>query len=307
VRIAVMGAGGLGGCLGGLLARSGNDVILIARGAHLDAIRRNGLRIKRRAEEFMVEVDATDEPSQVGTVDLVLFTVKTYHNPQAIPAIKPMVGPSTNVLTFQNGVESHDQLGAVLGSEHCLPGAFWASATIEAPGIIAEAVEARISFGEADGTESPRVQEIQRIFQDVGVVVEVSSDTLQVLWTKFVLLASAAGITSASRTRIKALIQYPEGRKLLLAAVSEAEAVGRARGVNLPQVIAEQRVSYIESLPDDFQTSMHVDLENGRPLELEALNGAVVRIGREVGVLTPIHSFFYAVLLPHKDGAAGLN
>ena len=304
MRIAVMGAGGLGGCLGGLLARSGNDVILIARGAHLDAIRRNGLRIKRRTEEFMVKVDATDDPSQVGTVDRVLFTVKTYHNPQAIPAIKPMVGPSTNVLTFQNGVESHDQLGAVLGQEHCLPGAFWASATVEAPGIIAEAVEARISFGEADGTESPRVQEIQRIFQDAGVVVEVSSDALQVLWTKFVLLASAAGITSASRTRIKALIQYPEVRKLLLAAVSEAEAVGRARGVNLPQVIAEQRVSYIESLPDDFQTSMHVDLENGRPLELEALNGAVVRIGREVGVLTPIHSLLYAVLQPHKNGAA---
>lgn len=305
MRIAVMGAGGLGGCLGGLLARAGNDVILIARGAQLDAIRRNGLRIKRRAEEFMVEVDATDDPSQVGTVDLVLFSVKTYHNPQAIPAIKPMVGPSTNVLTFQNGVESHEQLGAVLGQEHCLHGAFWASATIEAPGIITEAIEARISYGEADGTESPRVQEIQRVFQDAGVAAEVSSDTLKVLWDKFVLLASAAGTTSASRTRIKALIQYQEGRKLLLAAVSEAEAVGRARGVNLPQVIAEQRVSYIESLPDDFQTSMHVDLENGRPLELEALNGAVVRIGREVGVLTPIHSFLYAVLLPHKDGAAG--
>ena len=305
MRIAVMGAGGLGGCLGGLLAKAGNDVILIARGAHLDAIRRNGLRIKRRAAEFLVEVDATDDPSRVGTVDLILFTVKTYHNPLAIPAIKPMVGPHTNVLTFQNGVESHDQLGAELGPEHCLPGVCWASAYVESPGVITEAVGARISFGEADGIDGPRVQEIQRIFQDAGVAAEVSSDPLQGLWLKFVLLASVAGITSASRTRIKGLIQYPEGHKLFRAAVSEAVAVGRARGVNLPQDLIEQRMSQVESLPEDFQTSMHVDIENGRPLELEALNGAVVRVSREVGVPTPIHSFLYAVLLPHKEGAAG--
>lgn len=305
MRIAVMGAGGLGGCLGGLLARSGNDVILIARGAHLDAIRRSGLRIKRRTEEFIVKVDATDDPSQVGTVDLVLFTVKTYHNPQAIPTIKPMVGPHTNVLTFQNGVESHDQLGAVLGPEHCLPGAFWASAYVESPGVITEAVEARISFGQADGADGPRVQEIKRIFQDAGVAVEVSSDPLQVLWTKFVLLASVAGFASASRTRIKQLIQIPEARELFIAGMEEVCSVGRARGVDIPPGLVEQMAAFVKGLPDDFQTSMHVDLENGRPLELEALNGAVVRIGREVGVLTPIHSLLYAVLQPHKDGAAG--
>ena len=142
------------------------------------------------------------------------------------------------------------------------------------------------------------------IFQDAGVVAEVSSDVLQVIWSRFVLLASVAGTTSASRTRIRELIQYPEGRKMVLAAISEAVAVGRARGVNLPQSLVDQRTSGIESLPEDFQTSMHIDIENGRPLELEALNGAVVRIGREVGVETPIHSSLYAVLLPHKDGAA---
>lgn len=304
MKIAVMGAGGVGGCLGALLAQSGNEVWLIARWPHLDAIRDNGLSLRGQGEDFTVAANATDDPHYVGTADLVLFTVKTYHNPVTIPLLQPLVGPDTAILTMQNGVESHEQIGAVLGREHVLPGAYWASAYVESPGVIIEAIKSRVSFGEIDTRESRRVQDIQRVFQEARVVTEISADTMQVLWTKFVPLSAVAGVTSASRTLIKRLAQIPEARQTYIAALDEICAVARARQVNIAPNLGEEMVAFIDSLPDDYQNSMHLDLENGRPLELEALNGAVVRMGREAGVPTPVNSLLYSLLLPHKDGSA---
>ena len=301
MRIAVMGAGGVGGCLGALLAKAGNDVSLIARGDHLEAIRANGLKLIRPSGEFVVEVKATDDPAQVGPVNLVLFTVKTLHNRQIISTLRPLIGHETSVLTLQNGVESHEQLSAVLGSQIVLPGAFWGSSQIQSPGVIAEVVEARISFGEADEMESLRALDIRKIFREAGIETELSPDPMQVLWRKFILLSAAAGITSAAQMRIKELLQFADARQMFCDAMAEALAVGLAKGINLPDDLVQESLDYIDGLPS-FQNSMHTEYEKGLPTELDALSGAVIRLGKQIGVPTPVHSFLYSVLLPHKDG-----
>ena len=304
MRIAVMGAGGVGGCLGALLARGGNDVTLIARGEHLAAIRAHGIRLLREDDEFTVSVEATSNPAEVGPVELVLYTVKTYHNLDAIPALRPLAGPETTILTLQNGVQCHQEVEEELGSGHALPGAYWTSSQVEAPGVVRCIGQTpRLTFGEPDGTISKRALSIRDCLTEAGIEAEVSEDAMQVIWSKLVVLSCVAGITSAARTRIKRFIGFPEGRELFVAALREVDAVGRAKGVNLPPGMVDQSLEFIEGFPD-FQNSMHADFEHGRSTELEALSGAVVRLGRETGVPTPVHQFIYSVLLPLKDGAA---
>ncbi|MCD5404347.1 MAG: 2-dehydropantoate 2-reductase [Dehalococcoidia bacterium] len=306
MRIAIMGAGGVGGCLGGLLGKAGNDVWLIVRGEHLEAIRANGLKLVRPDTEFVVQVNATDNPAEVGPVDLVLFTVKTYQNRHVITTLKPLMGHETSVITLQNGVESHEQLGAVLGPSNILPGAYWASSHILSPGVIGEDVPAQISFGEIDDTDSLRSPDIRKVFRDAGIETEISLDPLQVLWEKFIVLSALAGITSAAQTRPKELLKYPDARTMFCNAMEESLAVGLAKGINLPDNLVQDSLKYIESLPD-FQNSMHGDYEAGRATELEALSGAVIRLGKQIGVKTPVHEFLYSVLLPHKDGFPTVN
>lgn len=304
MRVAVMGAGGVGGCLGALLARDGNDVTLIARGAHLDAIRANGLRLVRAGGDFTLSTPATENPREVGPVDLVLYTVKTYHNAVAIPAIRPLIGPDTAVLTLQNGVDCHVRVRESLGPGHALPGAYWTASSIEAPGVVAlVGASPRLSFGEERGRTSARAESIRRTLRSAGIDAALSPDPLQVIWTKFIVLCSIAGVTSAARTRIKEFIQTPLGLELFTAAMREVDAVGRAMGVNLPEGLVEKQVEFIKGFPD-FQNSMHADFENGRPTELEALNGAVVRMGQGAGIPTPVNEMIYAILLPLKDGAS---
>ena len=302
MRIAIMGAGGAGGCLGALLAKAGNDVSLIARGDHLEAIRANGLKLVRPDGEFVVKVDATGDPAEIGPVDLVLFTVKTFHNRHVITTLKPLMGQETSVITLQNGVESHEQLGAVLGPSNILPGAYWASSHIISPGVIAEDIPAQISFGEVEDTESLRALDIRKVFREAGIETEISSDPLQVLWQKFIVLSALAGITSAAQTRSKELLQYPDARKMFCDAMEEALAIGLAKGIDLSDTLVQDSLKYVDGLPD-FQNSMHADYEAGRETELDALSGAVIRLGKQIGVPTPVHSLLYSVLLPHKDGA----
>ena len=301
MRIAIMGAGGVGGCLGGLLGKAGNDVWLIVRGEHLEAIRANGLKLVRPDTEFVVQVNATDNPAEVGPVDLVLFTVKTYQNRHVITTLKPLMGHETSVITLQNGVESHEQLGAVLGPSNILPGAYWASSHILSPGVIGEDVPAQISFGEIDDTDSLRSPDIRKVFRDAGIETEISLDPLRVLWEKFIVLSALAGITSAAQTRPKELLKYPDARTMFCTAMEESLAVGLAKGINLPDNLVQDSLKYVDNLPD-FQNSMHGDYEAGRATELEALSGAVIRLGKQIGVKTPVHELLYSVLLPHKDG-----
>ena len=299
-----MGAGGVGGCLGGLLAKAGNDVSLIARGEHLEALREHGLKVIRPGGEIIVEIQATGDPSEVGQVDLVLFTVKTFQNRHVITSLKSLMGPETSVITLQNGVESHEQLSAVLGASNILPGAYWASSHILSPGVISEDVEARVSFGAVDDTDSLRALDIRKVFRDAGIETELSPDPLRVLWEKFVVLSALSGITSAAQTRPKELLQFPDARKMFCDAMEEALAVGLAKGVDLPANLVRDSLNYIDGLPD-FQNTMHSDYEAGRPTELDALSGAVIRLGNQIGVKTPVHGYLYSVLLPHKDGAGG--
>ncbi len=304
MRIAVMGAGGVGGCLGALLAKDGNDVALIARGAHLEAIQANGIRLVRDEDEFTVPVTATANPAEVGPVELVLYTVKTYHNAEAIPALRPLIGPGAAVLTLQNGVQCHEEVAAELGTGHALPGAYWTSSQVEAPGVVRCIGQTpRLTFGELHGTVSERAAKIQDTLTAAGIQADVSGDAMQVLWSKLVVLSSVSGITSASRTRIKRFLEFPQGRELFVAAMREADAVGKAMGVSLPDGLVDQSLELIENFPD-FQNSMHADCEQGRLTELEALSGAVVRLGRQTGVPTPVHEILYSLLLPLRDGAA---
>ena len=306
MRIAIMGAGGVGGCLAGLLAKAGNSVSVIVRGPHLEAIRENGLKLVRPDGEFVVEVEATDDPAEIGPVDLVLFTVKTFHNRHVITTLKPLMGHETSVITLQNGVESHEQLGAVLGPANILPGAYWASSHIISPGVIAEDVQARISFGEVENTESLRALDIRKVFRDAGIETELSLDPLQVLWEKFIVHSALAGVTSAAQTRAKELLQYQDARKMFSDAMEEALAVGLAKGIVLSEDLVQKNLEYVDGLPD-FQTAMHADYEAGRETELDALTGAVIRLGKQIGVATPVHNFLYSVLLPHKDGMPPKN
>ncbi len=305
MRIAVMGAGGVGGYFGGLLARAGNEVTLIARGPHLEAIRARGLQIKSQWGDFSVDVDTTDAPGQVvGPVDLVVLSVKTYQNAAAIAALTPLVGENTALLTLQNGVESYEEVARVVGQDRVLAGAAYIETMVEAPGVIRQRGDVmRIAFGETNGQRTPRAQSILETFQAAAIPTELSDDVVRELWTKSLFISTMAGMTSAARSPMSQLLQHREAQEMILAAMREVEAVARARGVKLAPDVVDSTMAYMETSAKDLHASMHTDLELGRPLELDALNGAIVRIGQQVGVPTPVNSLLYAILIVHKDGA----
>jgi 2-dehydropantoate 2-reductase len=306
MNIAVMGAGSIGGYFGGMLARGGNQVSLIARGAHLEAIKRDGLRVIRDEEEFTVRCAATDNCSEVGPVDLVLLTVKTYQNAQAIPQMGSMVGQNTVVLCLQNGIDSYQAAVASVGPERVLPGAAYIEAGTERPGVVKQSGSVvRIVFGEADGRESERGQEILATLEQSGIPAEFSRDIQRTLWSKFLFIATMAGVTSLSRETMAELMPRPEWRHLIESCMREIQSVAGALEVGLEPEIVEQTIAYIEGSLDQMHASMHADIVAGRPLELEALNGAAVRAGQAAGVATPINEVIYAMLKPHVRGTAG--
>jgi 2-dehydropantoate 2-reductase len=303
--IAVVGPGGVGGYFGGLLAKAGNNVTFMARGQHLEAIKANGLRVSHQEGEFTLPVRATDDPGEAGPVELVIFTVKTYDTEDALPLVKALMGPETAVLTLQNGVESYQVLGRALGEERVLPGAAYIESGVVAPGHVRQMGDiVRIVLGEVDGSESPRSRKICEALRDGGINNELSPDVLITLWTKFLFIASLAGVTSACRRQMGLLLEDPAYRGMLVSAMEEIEAVARARGVGLDPQVVPNTMAYIEGSVKDLKASMHTDLEMGRRLELEALNGAVVRLGREAGAETPVNNMLYLVLKPYIGGAA---
>lgn len=304
MRIAVMGAGSIGGYFGGMLARDGNDVSLIVRGAHLEAIRANGLKVVRDDEEFTVRCQATDDPSEVGPVDLALLCVKTYQNGVAVPLMQPLVGPDTTVLCLQNGVDSYLMAAEVLGERSVLPGAAFIEAGTLGPGTVQQTGGfVRIIFGESSGAETARCLAIRDAFLGAGVPAEVLPDIRAGLWGKFLFIATMAGVTCMARATLDELMPQAHWRKVVLACLAEIEAVGRASGVALPPDIVPDTVSYMEESLGDLKASMHTDLLAGRPLELEALNGAVVRAGAAAGVDTPVNDLIYAMLKDLQEGS----
>ena len=307
MRIGVMGAGSIGGYFGGMLSRGGHQVTLVARGAHLRAIQQDGLQIIRDDEQFTLrcpaDVGATDDPIQAGPVELLLLTVKTYHNQQAVPAMLPMVGRDTAVLCLQNGIDSYQAAEQQVGPERVLPGAAYIEAGMQKPGVVTQTGQVvRIVFGELDGRESQRGLQIRETLEGAGIPALFTRDVQQTLWSKFLFIATMAGVTTLSQQTMAELLPRPEWRQVVLSCMREIEAVGRATGVTLEQRIVDDTMEYMEANLEQMHASMHADIMAGRPLELEALNGAVVRAGRAAGVATPINDIIYAMLKPHVPG-----
>ena len=306
MKVAVMGAGSIGGYFGGMLARDGHDVTLIARGEHLDAIRRDGLRMQTEAGDFVVACSATDNPADVGPVDLALLTTKTYHNADAVPSMAPMVGQDTAVLCLQNGIDSFQPLLDRFPDAIVLPGAAYIEASRTGPGAVRQSGPVvRIVTGPvrgADPSHGQRAEEICAAFRAAGVPAEASDDIAVTLWTKFLFIATMAGTTSLAREYINDLLPRPEWRKIIVGCMEEIERAGRASGVDLAQGIVPDTLRYIEEGGAAMRSSMHADLMAGRPMELETLNGAVVRAGEAAGVPTPINDVIYAALKPHAGG-----
>ncbi len=304
MKIAVMGAGGIGGCYGGLLAQAGNDVTLIARGAHLAAIKEKGLQLIQPEGDFTVAVAATDDPSQVGSVDLVIFSVKAHQNSKAVPLIEPLIGEDTTILTIQNGVESADELGQDYGAERVLPGSAYLLSNITSPGVIKQlSLVPRVAFGESNGDRSQRAVAIRDSFCEANIEAELSDDISKALWSKLLYNSPANGMASAARLSPRDLIEYPHGAAMFRSAIQEVANVGTAYGIPFGQDDVQGAMDLITARPMGARGSMQADLEAGRPLELEAIVGSVGRIGRKVNVPTPIFDMLYALLLPHIDGS----
>ena len=304
MKIAVMGAGGIGGCYGGLLAQAGNDVTLIARGAHLAAIKEKGLQLIQPEADFTVAVAATDDPSQVGPVDLVIFSVKAHQNSKAVPLIEPLIGEDTTILTIQNGVESADELGQDYGAERVLPGSAYLLSNITSPGVIKQlSLVPRVAFGESNGDRSQRAVAIRNSFCEANIEAELSDDISKALWSKLLYNSPANGMASAARLSPRDLIEYPHGAAMFRSAIQEVANVGTAYGIPFGQDDVQGAMDLIAARPMGARGSMQADLEAGRPLELEAIVGSVGRIGRKVNVPTPVFDMLYTLLLPHIDGS----
>ena len=303
MKITVIGSGGVGGFFGGLLARSGHEVLFVARGGHLDAIKTNGLKVIRDNEEFVVYPDATNNPGLNGLSDLVLFTVKTYDNKMAIDMVKDCIGEKTRILTLQNGVDSYRELERVFGPERVLTGAAYIESKIDSPGVIKQTGDiVRIVFGRTDGNLTREGKIIEGELNKAGVPAQLSVTVLETLWTKFLFIASVAGVSAACRTRLGVLMKIDGYRELLIGTMREIESVARLKGICLDSEVVTRTMDYVTEAVKDIMASMHLDLERGRKLELEALNGAVVRMGREVGISTPINETIYFVLRPFVMG-----
>ncbi len=307
MRIAVFGSGGVGGFFGGKLAQAGEEVIFIARGSHLQAIQRDGLRVESVGDDFHIfPARAEGNSGKVGRVDIVLVGVKAWQVPDAAQAIRPLVGPDTVVIPLQNGVEATPQLAAVLGESHVAGGLCRISSLVAAPGLIRHVgIEPYIGFNWLDGRPDPRLEALQAAFARVGVMAEIPADIQVKVWEKFVFIAAISGVGAVARAPAGVLRSVPETRLMLEAAIQEVATVGRASGVHLAEQLEQNTLRFIDSIPPGTMASMQRDISDNRPSELECQNGAVVRLGQACGVPTPVHAFIYASLLPQERRARG--
>jgi 2-dehydropantoate 2-reductase len=307
MRIAVVGAGGVGGGFGAALAKAGGDVTFIVRGAHLAAMKSAGLKVGGpRGDIHLVPTQATDNPASLGTVDIVLFCVKLWDVESAGEKIKPLVGAGTAVIPLQNGVDAHERLIPILGKNAVMGGVAQISASIVAPGVIAQVgTFMRMVFGELDGRRSQRGEDFLALCLKAGFEATLSEQILTDLWMKFILLASNAGMMALSRQPIGALRDDPDLRPIFVAAYQETIDVGRARGVALPADALERIVELTRHFPPAMKASMALDLDRGNRLEVPWLSGKVAELGRQLGIPTPTHNMVYAMLKPYVMGAAG--
>jgi 2-dehydropantoate 2-reductase len=308
LRIAIMGTGALGGYFGGRLAEAGEDVVFIARGRQLAALRDGGLRIfSPRGDLRLRPVRATADPTEIGPVDLVFFTVKLWSTEEAAGQIAPLIGPGTAVMSLQNGVDANEVLARVVGREHLMGGVCYIAASLDESGAVRHGGQlARVIFGEPGGAKTRRAEAFLAACEraKAGFDAELSADIDRVIWEKFVFIVGLSGLTALTRGPIGPVRSDPDTRAFLLDVMREAVAVGRAKGIDLSPDFAEQRLAFMDTLPPGMTSSMHNDLERGNRLEVAWLSGAVVRLGRAAGVPTPANRAVYAALKLHASGPA---
>jgi 2-dehydropantoate 2-reductase len=303
MRIAVVGAGSVGGYFGGRLAASGSDVAFLARGAHLAALRARGLFIDSpNGDLHLANVTATDDPSAIGPVDLVFFTVKLYDTEEALRLLPPLLGPRTLVVPFQNGVESVDVLTRTVGAGHVAGGTAYVAAVVSEPGRIRHTAMGRLVFGPVSGPMPELLSQLGDACEGAGFEGILTERVMVDIWSKFVRLTAFSGITALTRCAIGPIRDDPELRTMLDAALRESIAVALGKGVPLPASTFAEIAAATDDLPAAARSSMLDDLERGRRLELPWLSGAVVRIGDEIGVDVPTHRLVVRLLRPHVNG-----
>lgn len=307
MRFAIIGAGAVGGYFGARLVRAGHGVTFLARGSHLAAIRERGLEIRSPSGDFTVEARAESDPAQVGPVDVVMLAVKTYDNATALPTVRALLSSAERsvVLPLQNGVDSPSELAALVGQQAVLGGSAYISTAVTAPGVITQTgAHQRITLGEFFGDTSrlsPRVEAIRDALASAGINVTAVPDAKVSLWDKLIFLAPFAGLLGCARLPLGRLWALPASRETYLAAAAEVASVARAEGVAI-ETRMDQLEQTVSKLTPDIRASLLVDLEQGKPIEVEALLGSVVRRGRAANVPTPVMATFYGVLKPHEHG-----
>ncbi len=300
MRIVVFGTGAVGGYFGGRLAKAGNEVVFIARGEHLKALRQHGLKVDSLKGDFIIHpIQATDNPGKVGVADVILITVKAWQVKEVAPLLHTMMDSKTFIVPLQNGVESPTQLAEFLGKEFVVGGLCRIFSSLLEPGHICHSgAEPTIIFGEMSNTQTERVQKLYEIFTAAGVTTEIPSNIQVALWEKFLFVSSLSGLGAVTRVPFGPIREIPETRQMLENVMYEILAVAQGYDIPLPQKIVTHTMSAVDSLSSKATTSMQRDIMEGRPSELDAQTGAVVRLGQKVGVETPLNSFIYHSLLP---------
>jgi len=302
MRIAVFGAGGVGGYFGGRLAATGNDVTFIARGAHLAALRDRGLSIRSPLGDVQARASATDDPGTIGPVDIVFLAVKLYDTESVLKLLPPLLGPKTLVVPFQNGVETVDTLTRAVGRAHVAGGTAYVAAVIAEPGVIRHTAMNAIVMGALDDSQVPALDEFVNTCKAAGIDASRSNRIVVDIWAKFARLAAFSGMTALVRSAIGPIREDPDLNAMMHKGVRETIAVARAKQIPLPHNLFDDIVAALDSVPPTTRSSMLEDLERGRPLELPWLSGAVVRIGQESGVDAPTHRLIVTLLRPHIHG-----
>jgi len=305
MRIVVFGTGGVGGYFGGRLAQAGEDVTFIARGEHLRAIQKQGLKVDSLNGDFVIDpAKATDDVNEIGEVGLVIVGVKAWQVPEVARAMKPMVGSKSTVLPLQNGVDAVGQLSAELGTNHVVGGLCKIVSFVVAPGHVRHAgFTPSVVIGELDNRNSNRVVAIRNVFNDAGIETTIAADIQAALWMKFLFIASFSGVGAIANAPAGVLRTDPELRALMVRAMEEIFALAQARVITLPPDAIKTVMASVNALPEDATSSMQRDIAAGKPSELESQNGAVVRMARESGVEVPTHKLIYAKLKPLEERA----
>lgn len=305
LKIAVVGVGAVGGYFGARLAKAGQRVTFVARGETLRTLKRDGLNVESpEGDVALPNVEATDTPSEVGPVDFIILGVKAWQVGEVAERMRPLVGPQTQILPLQNGVEAADQLAAVYGQDHVLGGMCRIVAMKVGPNRIKHiGVDPFIAVGELDNHKSDRVATLVRTLQSAGIAAKNPTDIHVSIWNKFLFIAPVSGVGTVTRVPLGALRSVSQTRELVVRAMHEVHAVSAAKGVTLARDAVDKTMAFLDGMPPESTSSMQRDIMEGRPSELESINGALVRIGRLLGVATPINQFIYASLLPMETEA----